>query len=71
MDERIIGAVPIVMDFLHFQANMHHMYKAYGGWTFAFTVRSPVCRVWPVVSVGRAIVALRRCEGESSSALRF
>ncbi len=26
------------MDFLHFQTNMHHMYKAYGGWTFAFTV---------------------------------
>lgn len=34
--ERIIGAIPIVMDLLNFQANLHHHYRSLGGWTFAF-----------------------------------
>jgi PhoPQ-activated pathogenicity-related protein len=36
VDSRVIGSVPIVLDFLNFLPNMRHMYRAYGGWTFAF-----------------------------------
>lgn len=35
-DDRVIAIVPIVMDMLNFQKNVGHMFKAYGGWTFAF-----------------------------------
>jgi PhoPQ-activated pathogenicity-related protein len=35
-DKRVIGAVPIVMDMLNMLPSIHHMYKSYGGWTFAF-----------------------------------
>jgi PhoPQ-activated pathogenicity-related protein len=36
VDKRVIGIIPIVMDLLNMQPNLHHMYRAYGGWTFAF-----------------------------------
>ena len=35
-DKRIKVMVPIVLDMLNFHPNLHHQYKAYGGWTFAF-----------------------------------
>jgi len=28
--------IPIVMDMCNFHPNLHHQFKAYGGWTFAF-----------------------------------
>jgi PhoPQ-activated pathogenicity-related protein len=36
VDKRVIGIIPIVMDLLNIRTNLHHMYRAYGGWTFAF-----------------------------------
>ena len=33
---RVVGAAPIVMDMLNFTQGARHMYRAYGGWTFAF-----------------------------------
>jgi PhoPQ-activated pathogenicity-related protein len=36
VDKRVIGIIPIVMDLLNMAKNLHHMYRAYGGWTFAF-----------------------------------
>ncbi|KAL5496935.1 hypothetical protein EMCRGX_G013313 [Ephydatia muelleri] len=36
VDPRVIGIVPIVMDELNMQANLHHHFRAYGGWSFAF-----------------------------------
>lgn len=36
VDDRVIGIAPIVMDMLHFIPGVEHMYRAYGGWTFAF-----------------------------------
>jgi len=36
-DTRVNAIMPIVMDMLNFEANVMHMYEAYGGWTFAFT----------------------------------
>eukprot|EP00045_Choanoeca_perplexa_P003730 m.33128 g.33128 ORF g.33128 m.33128 type:complete len:491 (+) comp12198_c0_seq1:30-1502(+) len=36
VDKRVIAQVPIVMDMLKLVPNVHHMYRAYGGWTFAF-----------------------------------
>ncbi|UJR29763.1 hypothetical protein I4U23_017311 [Adineta vaga] len=35
-NERVIGAIPIVMDILNFRTNLHHMYRSLFGWTFAF-----------------------------------
>jgi PhoPQ-activated pathogenicity-related protein len=35
-NERVVGAVPIVMDMLKLQKNMHHHYRSLAGWTFAF-----------------------------------
>jgi PhoPQ-activated pathogenicity-related protein len=35
-DDRVDAIAPIVMDMLNFTANVRHMYKSYGGWTFAF-----------------------------------
>ncbi|CAF0973466.1 unnamed protein product [Adineta ricciae] len=35
-NERVIGAVPIVMDILNLQRNMHHHFRSLAGWTFAF-----------------------------------
>jgi PhoPQ-activated pathogenicity-related protein len=36
VDKRVKAICPIVMDMLKLQANVHHMWRAYGGWTFAF-----------------------------------
>ena len=33
---RVVAAAPIVMDMLNFTQGARHMYRAYGGWTFAF-----------------------------------
>lgn len=35
-NQRVVAAVPIVMDLLDFNTNMHLHYKSLGGWTFAF-----------------------------------
>ena len=35
VDPRVMGIVPIVMDELNFVKNMHHHFRAYGGWSFA------------------------------------
>ena len=35
VDPRVIAMVPIVMDELNFVKNMHHHFRAYGGWSFA------------------------------------
>ena len=35
VDPRVIAIVPIVMDELNFVKNMHHHFRAYGGWSFA------------------------------------
>ncbi|CAF1107718.1 unnamed protein product [Didymodactylos carnosus] len=34
--ERVVGAIPIVLDILNLQANLHHHYRSLAGWTFAF-----------------------------------
>ncbi|ESO89129.1 hypothetical protein LOTGIDRAFT_154212 [Lottia gigantea] len=36
VDNRVVAMAPIVMDLLHMVKNLHHHYRAYGGWTFAF-----------------------------------
>ncbi|XP_050394472.1 autocrine proliferation repressor protein A [Patella vulgata] len=36
VDKRVIAMAPIVMDLLHMVQNLHHHFRAYGGWTFAF-----------------------------------
>ncbi|XP_071108310.1 autocrine proliferation repressor protein A-like [Haliotis cracherodii] len=36
VDPRVKGISPIVMDLLHMVKNLHHHFRAYGGWTFAF-----------------------------------
>jgi len=35
VDKRVFAAIPIVMDELNFIKNVHHHYRAYGGWSFA------------------------------------
>jgi len=35
-DQRIEVMAPIVMDMCNFHPNLHHQYRAYGGWTWAF-----------------------------------
>lgn len=35
VDKRVIAAIPIVMDLLNMVPNIHHFWRAYGGWTFA------------------------------------
>jgi PhoPQ-activated pathogenicity-related protein len=35
VDSRVKAMAPIVMDELNFVENIHHHYRAYGGWTFA------------------------------------
>lgn len=35
VDKRVIMMMPIVMDELNFVKNIHHHYRAYGGWSFA------------------------------------
>jgi len=35
-DDRVIAIIPIVLDVLHMIPSLHHMWRAYGGWTFAF-----------------------------------
>ncbi|XP_077979950.1 autocrine proliferation repressor protein A-like [Glandiceps talaboti] len=37
VDKRVIAAAPIVMDELNMVKNLHHHYRAYGGWTFALS----------------------------------
>jgi PhoPQ-activated pathogenicity-related protein len=36
VDKRVKAAIPIVMDIWKMVPNLHHHFKAYGGWTFAF-----------------------------------
>ena len=36
VDQRIEVMIPIVMDMCNFHPNLHHQFKAYGGWTWAF-----------------------------------
>lgn len=36
VDDRVVTIMPIVMDMLNFAENVAHMYRSYGGWTFAF-----------------------------------
>lgn len=36
VDKRVIGIAPLVLDCLNFRANLHHMFRSLGGWTFAF-----------------------------------
>ena len=35
VDTRVVVIVPLVLDVLNMKQFLHHMYKAYGGWTFA------------------------------------
>lgn len=37
VDNRIIAIVPIVMDALNFHTNVHHFWRALGGWSFALS----------------------------------
>lgn len=36
VDKRVVAIAPIIMDLLNLQTNLHHYYRALGGWTFAF-----------------------------------
>ncbi|KAK7003107.1 autocrine proliferation repressor protein A-like isoform X1 [Biomphalaria glabrata] len=36
VDKRVVGMVPVVMDLLNTQKNLHHHFRSLGGWTFAF-----------------------------------
>ena len=47
VDPRVIGIVPLVMDELNFVKNIHHHYRAYGGWSEgAERMRPTACRRW-------------------------
>lgn len=35
-NQRVVGAIPIVMDILSLRQNMHHHFRSLNGWTFAF-----------------------------------
>jgi PhoPQ-activated pathogenicity-related protein len=35
VDKRVFAAIPLVMDELNFVKNVHHHFRAYGGWSFA------------------------------------
>lgn len=35
VDDRVYAMAPIVLDYLNTVENLHHHYKAYGGWSFA------------------------------------
>jgi len=37
VDDRVVAIIPIVYDALHLIPSLHHMWRAYGGWTFAFS----------------------------------
>eukprot|EP00051_Salpingoeca_urceolata_P020759 m.315662 g.315662 ORF g.315662 m.315662 type:complete len:599 (-) comp19677_c5_seq3:2185-3981(-) len=37
VDKRVVAIIPIVMDLLNYKPNIHHFYRAFGGWTFAFS----------------------------------
>jgi PhoPQ-activated pathogenicity-related protein len=37
VDDRVSLIVPIVLDALHMIPSLHHMWRAYGGWTFALS----------------------------------
>ena len=36
VDDRVVAAVPIVLDVWNAVKNLHHHFRAYGGWSFAF-----------------------------------
>ncbi|KAI1886455.1 hypothetical protein AGOR_G00195930 [Albula goreensis] len=36
VDSRVVTLMPIVMDLLNITQNLHHHFRAYGGWTFTF-----------------------------------
>lgn len=36
VDDRIVGVIPVVMDVLNFNLNIHHFYRALGGWPLAY-----------------------------------
>ncbi|KAJ8371360.1 hypothetical protein SKAU_G00113880 [Synaphobranchus kaupii] len=36
VDRRVVSFVPIVLDLLNMTENLHHHFRAYGGWSFAF-----------------------------------
>ena len=36
VDTRIVAIAPLVLDVINLKPILHHMYRAYGGWTFAF-----------------------------------
>ncbi|KAJ8263778.1 hypothetical protein GJAV_G00141190 [Gymnothorax javanicus] len=36
VDSRVVSLAPIVMDLLNITENLHHHFRAYGGWSFAF-----------------------------------
>lgn len=38
-DPRVIAIYPLVMDLLNVVENIHHHFRAYGGWAFALQVR--------------------------------
>jgi len=35
-DARVVAIIPIVLDVLHMIPSLHHMWRAYGGWTYTF-----------------------------------
>mmetsp|Transcript_35304 Transcript_35304/g.51885 ORF Transcript_35304/g.51885 Transcript_35304/m.51885 type:complete len:573 (-) Transcript_35304:53-1771(-) len=37
VEPRVVGMMPVVMDELNFIKNIHHHYRAYGGWSFALS----------------------------------
>ena len=62
VDDRVVAIAPIVMDMLNLTNSIPHMYQAYGGWTFAFTVRA-VLVCWAVC------VALCRYAGHAAGTM--
>ncbi|KAG5853646.1 hypothetical protein ANANG_G00028200 [Anguilla anguilla] len=36
VDSRVVSFLPIVLDLLNISENLHHHFRAYGGWSFAF-----------------------------------
>lgn len=36
VDDRVVAFVPVVFDLLRWKVNVHHQWKSYGGWTWAW-----------------------------------
>jgi len=71
VDKRVVMMLPIVMDELNFVKNIHHHYRAYGGWSFAlkdyyslnFTMQLDEPNVQGIMDIVDPLMYVDRYEG--------